>query len=77
MLTVLHFISTTFSVLTPEVIPVVEEVVPSSQIITISNPLQPIDLTSLRERQSTTPGGPLNMKLFFLYSIPLKNQVKI
>ncbi|KAF4084125.1 hypothetical protein AMELA_G00125280, partial [Ameiurus melas] len=40
-----------------QVIPLVETVVPCNQIITISNPLQPIDLTSLGERQSTTPGG--------------------
>ncbi|XP_060790376.1 MAX dimerization protein MGA a isoform X2 [Neoarius graeffei] len=38
-----------------QVIPVAEAVVPCNQIITISNPLQPIGI-SLGERQSTTPG---------------------
>ncbi|XP_017555316.1 MAX dimerization protein MGA a isoform X3 [Pygocentrus nattereri] len=40
----------------PQVIPLVEAVVPCNQIITISNPLQPIGITSLGERQSATPG---------------------
>ncbi|KAI4882943.1 hypothetical protein NFI96_015613, partial [Prochilodus magdalenae] len=34
---------------------VIQAVVPCNQIITISNPLQPIGITSLGERQSTTP----------------------
>ncbi|XP_072545481.1 MAX dimerization protein MGA a isoform X2 [Salminus brasiliensis] len=40
----------------PQVIPLVETMVPCNQIITISNPLQPIGITSLGERQSATPG---------------------
>ncbi|XP_026789858.3 MAX dimerization protein MGA a [Pangasianodon hypophthalmus] len=43
-------------VLVPQVIPMVEAVVPCSQIITISKPLQPTDITPLGQRQSTTPG---------------------
>ncbi|XP_066525313.1 MAX dimerization protein MGA a [Hoplias malabaricus] len=39
-----------------QVIPLLETVVPCNQIITISNPLQPIDITSSTERHSLTPG---------------------
>ncbi|XP_053365590.1 MAX dimerization protein MGA a isoform X2 [Clarias gariepinus] len=39
-----------------QVIPMVNTGVPSNQTITISNPLQPIDISHLGERQSTTPG---------------------
>lgn len=45
-----------FPVLVPQVAPVLEAFGSCSQIITISNPVQPIDVT-LGERQSTTPGG--------------------
>ncbi|XP_026868973.2 MAX dimerization protein MGA a isoform X2 [Electrophorus electricus] len=43
-------------VFVPQVIPLVQAVVPCNQIIAISNPLQPIGIASLEERQSTTPG---------------------
>lgn len=39
-------------VFVPQIVPMVQ----CNQIITISNPLQPIGITSLGERQSTTPG---------------------
>ncbi|KAF5909668.1 MAX gene-associated protein-like isoform X1, partial [Clarias magur] len=39
-----------------QVMPMVNTVVPCNQTITISHPLQPIDMSHLGERQSTTPG---------------------
>ncbi|XP_076834789.1 MAX dimerization protein MGA a isoform X2 [Brachyhypopomus gauderio] len=43
-------------VFVPRVFPLVQTVLPYNQIFTISNPLQPIGITSLGESQSTTPG---------------------
>ncbi|XP_052001632.1 MAX dimerization protein MGA a [Xyrauchen texanus] len=48
--------STVTNVCIPQVIPLMNTMVPCNQIITINNPLQPLGITSVGGQQSLTPG---------------------